>query len=119
MAENFTLSLGLRHDAEFNTMDNKYTVPWASDPVLQDIPELKNYLNTGQSQESARQFLAACFILVGSDEAEQDVHSRRVRHHLRSCHELHRLPGAQELHVAHVQLHESRHDGSRRAARSA
>lgn len=47
LAENFTLSLGLRHDAEFNTMNNKYTVPWASDPVLQAIPELKNYLNTG------------------------------------------------------------------------
>jgi len=47
MAENFTLSLGVRHDAEFNTMNNKYTVPWASDPVLQNIPALKNYLNTG------------------------------------------------------------------------
>ena len=33
----FTLSLGLRHDAEFNTMNNKYTVPWASDPVLQCV----------------------------------------------------------------------------------
>jgi hypothetical protein len=47
MADNFTLSLGVRHDAEFNTMNNKYTVPWASDPVLQNIPELKDYLNTG------------------------------------------------------------------------
>ena len=44
---NFTLSTGLRHDAEFNTMNNKYTVPWASDPVLKGIPELANYLNTG------------------------------------------------------------------------
>ena len=47
MRDNFTLSLGLRHDAEFNTMNNKYTVPWASDPVLQGIPELANYLNRG------------------------------------------------------------------------
>jgi hypothetical protein len=47
MRENFTLSLGLRHDAEFNTMNNDYTVPWASDPVLQGIPELANYLNRG------------------------------------------------------------------------
>jgi hypothetical protein len=47
MADNFTLSLGVRHDAEFNTMNNKYTVPWASDPTLQAIPELRNYLNTG------------------------------------------------------------------------
>lgn len=47
MAENFTLSLGVRHDAEFNTMNNKYTVPWAKDPVLQNLPDLKDYLNTG------------------------------------------------------------------------
>ncbi len=47
MAENFTLSLGVRHDAEFNTMNNKYTVPWASDPVLQGIPALANFLNRG------------------------------------------------------------------------
>ncbi len=44
---NFTLSLGLRHDAELNTMNNKYTVPWANDAVLQGIPELANYLNKG------------------------------------------------------------------------
>ena len=44
---NFTLSLGVRHDAELNTMNNDYTVPWAADPILQGIPELKNYLNTG------------------------------------------------------------------------
>ncbi|HTE44628.1 MAG TPA: TonB-dependent receptor, partial [Gemmatimonadaceae bacterium] len=44
---NFTLSLGVRHDAEFNTMDNDYTVPWAKDPILQGIGELKDYLNTG------------------------------------------------------------------------
>ncbi len=47
MRENFTLSLGLRHDAEFNTMNNDYTVPWASDPVLQGFPELAAYLNKG------------------------------------------------------------------------
>ncbi len=47
MRENFTLSLGLRHDAEFNTMNNDYTVPWASDSVLQGIPELADYLNRG------------------------------------------------------------------------
>jgi len=45
--DNFTLSVGLRHDAEFNTMNNKYTVPWASDTVLQKIPALAGYLNTG------------------------------------------------------------------------
>lgn len=47
MQENLTLSLGVRHDAEFNTMNNKYTVPWASDPILQGIPALAEYLNRG------------------------------------------------------------------------
>ena len=56
MADNFTLSLGLRHDAEFNTMDNKYTVPWASDPVLQAIPDLQNYLNTGHRKNQLGNF---------------------------------------------------------------
>ncbi|HUQ47600.1 MAG TPA: carboxypeptidase regulatory-like domain-containing protein [Gemmatimonadaceae bacterium] len=44
---NFTLSTGLRHDAELNTMNNDYTVPWASDPILKGLPELANFLNTG------------------------------------------------------------------------
>ena len=56
MAENFTLSLGLRHDAEFNTMDNKYTVPWASDPVLQAIPALADYLNKGDRKNQLGNF---------------------------------------------------------------
>jgi hypothetical protein len=56
MAENFTLSLGLRHDAEFNTMNNKYTVPWASDPILQNIPELRDYLNTGNRKNQLGNF---------------------------------------------------------------
>ena len=49
--DNFTLSIGLRHDAEFNTMDNKYTVPWASDTTLQRLAAnggpLAGYLNKG------------------------------------------------------------------------
>jgi len=44
---NFTLSLGLRHDAELNTMNNNYKTPWASDPVLKAIPSLTNFLNNG------------------------------------------------------------------------
>ncbi|MEO8622627.1 MAG: carboxypeptidase regulatory-like domain-containing protein, partial [bacterium] len=56
MKENFTLSLGLRHDAEFNTMDNNYTVPWASDPVLKAIPALSNYLNTGNRKNQLGNF---------------------------------------------------------------
>jgi hypothetical protein len=56
LADNFTLSLGVRHDAEFNTMNNKYTVPWASDPVLQAIPELRDYLNTGNRKNQLGNF---------------------------------------------------------------
>jgi hypothetical protein len=56
MKENFTLSLGLRHDAEFNTMDNDYTVPWASDPILKGIPALANYLNTGNRKNQLGNF---------------------------------------------------------------
>ncbi|HEX4682675.1 MAG TPA: hypothetical protein VH277_08210, partial [Gemmatimonadaceae bacterium] len=56
MRDNFTLSLGLRHDAEFNTMDNNYTVPWASDPVLQNIPELQHYLNRGNRKNDLNNF---------------------------------------------------------------
>ena len=56
MTEDFTLSFGVRHDAEFNTMNNKYTVPWASDPILQNIPELKAYLNTGDRKNQLGNF---------------------------------------------------------------
>jgi carboxypeptidase family protein len=44
---NFQLTAGLRYDAEINTLDNDFTVPWASDPTLQAIPLLKDFLNTG------------------------------------------------------------------------
>ena len=53
---NFTLSIGLRHDAEFNTMNNKYQVPWAADPTLLAIPELRNYLNTGNRKNQLGNF---------------------------------------------------------------
>jgi hypothetical protein len=45
---NLQLTLGLRYDAEINTQNNAFTVPWASDPELQAIPLLKNFLNTGR-----------------------------------------------------------------------
>ncbi|HYT82973.1 MAG TPA: carboxypeptidase regulatory-like domain-containing protein [Gemmatimonadales bacterium] len=41
------LTAGLRYDAEINTLNNGYTVPWASVPELQAIPQLRNFLNTG------------------------------------------------------------------------
>lgn len=42
-----TLNLGLRYDAELNTLDNNYTVPWASDPALASLPAVQPYLNRG------------------------------------------------------------------------
>jgi hypothetical protein len=42
-----TLNLGLRYDAEINTVNNDFTVPWASDPTLSAAPQLAQYLNRG------------------------------------------------------------------------
>ncbi|MBY0489968.1 MAG: TonB-dependent receptor [Gemmatimonadaceae bacterium] len=53
---NFTLSLGLRHDAELNTMNNDYVTPWSKDPVLQGIPELQGYLNAGNRKNQLGNF---------------------------------------------------------------
>jgi len=44
---NLQFTVGLRYDAEINTLNNGYTVPWASDPTLQAIPLLRDFLNTG------------------------------------------------------------------------
>jgi hypothetical protein len=58
--DNFTLSIGVRHDAEFNTMNNKYTVPWASDTTLQRLASnggpLAGYLNTGDRKNQLGNF---------------------------------------------------------------
>ncbi len=58
--DNFTLSLGLRHDAEFNTMDNNYTVPWASDTTLQRLAAnggpLAGFLNQGNRKNQMGNF---------------------------------------------------------------
>ena len=45
---NFTLNLGLRYDAEINTLNNSFTVPWTTDfPELASSPLLAPYLNKG------------------------------------------------------------------------
>lgn len=40
-----TLNFGLRYDAELNTLNNDFEVPWASDPELQAHPALQGFLN--------------------------------------------------------------------------
>lgn len=42
------LTLGLRYDAEINTLNNDFSVPWAEDPELRAIPLLQKFLNTGE-----------------------------------------------------------------------
>jgi hypothetical protein len=46
-AANLTINLGLRYDAELNTINNDYTVPWASDSRLTSLPELNGFINRG------------------------------------------------------------------------
>ena len=41
------LNLGIRYDAEINTLNNRFTVPWASDATLSARPELQGFLNRG------------------------------------------------------------------------
>ncbi|MBX6364074.1 MAG: TonB-dependent receptor [Gemmatimonadetes bacterium] len=50
------LTFGLRWDAELNTLGNDFTVPWASDPKLQALPELKGFLNTGHRKNDLNNF---------------------------------------------------------------
>jgi hypothetical protein len=42
-----TLNLGLRYDAEINTLNNDFTVPWASDTAITNRSALANYINRG------------------------------------------------------------------------
>jgi hypothetical protein len=40
-----TLNFGLRYDAEINTLNNDFVVPWVDDPDLQAHPEIQGFLN--------------------------------------------------------------------------
>ena len=53
---------------------------------------------------------------MGSYRRESHVHSRRLRYHLRSRRELHRLPGASRGNVAELHDRQPGHDGRRRVA---
>ena len=51
-----TLNVGLRYDAELNTLNNDYTVPWASDPELTSKPQLDRFLNRGDRKNDLNNF---------------------------------------------------------------
>ena len=55
-ADNLTLNLGLRYDAELNTLNNEFTVPWASDTAINNKPQLAEYINRGDRQNDLDNF---------------------------------------------------------------
>jgi hypothetical protein len=42
-----TLNLGIRYDAELNTLNNDFTVPWASDTAISNKAAIADYVNRG------------------------------------------------------------------------
>ena len=52
----FTLNLGVRYDAELNTLNNDFTVPWASDTAITNRPQLANYINRGDRKNDLNNF---------------------------------------------------------------
>ncbi|MGK2960808.1 MAG: TonB-dependent receptor, partial [Gemmatimonadaceae bacterium] len=47
LSSRLTLNLGVRYDAEFNTLGNDFTVTWVNDTALNSKPELEGLLNKG------------------------------------------------------------------------
>ncbi len=54
--DNLSVNLGLRYDAELNTLNNDYTVPWASDTRLTSHAELNDYINRGNRKNDLNNF---------------------------------------------------------------
>ena len=54
--ENLAINLGLRYDAELNTLNNDYTVPWAQDPALTSRAELNDFINRGDRKNDLNNF---------------------------------------------------------------
>jgi hypothetical protein len=50
------LNLGVRYDAEFKTLNNDFTVPWASDTTLNSKAELQGLLNEGNRKNDLNNF---------------------------------------------------------------
>ena len=51
LAPRLLLNLGVRYDAELDAMNNRFTVPWASDTVLSARPDIDAYLNRGHRRD--------------------------------------------------------------------
>ena len=56
MTRDFQLTLGLRWDAELNTLANDFHSPFAQDPTLQAIPLLQPFLNNGNRKNDLGNF---------------------------------------------------------------
>ena len=52
----FLLTLGLRWDAELNTLNNDFESPFAADPQLQAIPMLEDFLVNGDRKNDLNNF---------------------------------------------------------------
>ena len=115
-AANLTINLGLRYDAELNTLNNDYTVPWASDARLTSLPQLNGFLNRGDRKNDLNNLSPRVSFSWDPAEQQPHVYSRRLRHPVRPRDVVHRLPGAAELRVAHIQLREPGHHRRERAA---
>lgn len=56
MSPALTVNLGLRYDAELNTVNNDFTVPWASDTAITNKPQLADYINRGDRKNDLNNF---------------------------------------------------------------
>lgn len=54
--QNLAINIGLRWDAELNTLSNDFRNPWAQDTRLQAIPELSRWLNDGNRKNDLNNF---------------------------------------------------------------
>ena len=53
---NLAINIGLRWDAELNTLSNDFRNPWAQDARLRAIPELSRWLNDGNRRNDLNNF---------------------------------------------------------------
>jgi hypothetical protein len=56
VTQRLVLNLGFRYDADINTMNNDFTVPWASDTAINSRPELRGLLNRGDRKSDLNNF---------------------------------------------------------------